>query len=151
MSTKPITPRLANSLRSLAESQLQIQAARSASVDAGALGVVSACAAIAALILNARAAHHLWIAALILLAVSAGLAIRALLLAGAEEIGPLLGDMLDARARENDAYLEDVLLDDLATETLTNNRALARKDRLLAWAAALLMLAIVLELTGIVK
>jgi hypothetical protein len=151
MSTQEITPRLANSLRSLAESQLQIQAARSASVDAGALGVVSACAAIAALILNARAANHLWIAALTLLAVSASLAIRALLLAGAEAIGPLVGDMLNARARENDAYLENVLLDDLATETLANDQALARKDRLLAWAVALLMLAIVLELAGLVK
>jgi hypothetical protein len=76
MSIQDITPRLADSLRSLSESQLQTQAARSASVDAGALGVVSACAAIAALILNARSAHHLWIAALALLGVSASLAVR---------------------------------------------------------------------------
>jgi len=76
MPAKPITPRLADRLCSLAESQLQIQAARSASIDAGALGVVSACAAIAALVLGARSAHHLWIAALILLALSAGLAVQ---------------------------------------------------------------------------
>jgi hypothetical protein len=88
MSTKAITPRLADRLCSLAQSQLQTQAARSASVDAGALGVVSARAAIAALILSARSAHHLWIAALVLLALSAGLAVRALLLRGAKEIGP---------------------------------------------------------------
>ncbi len=37
MSTKAITPRLADRLCSLAESQLQTQVARSASVDAGAL------------------------------------------------------------------------------------------------------------------
>ncbi len=54
MSTQGITPRLADRLCSLAESQLQTQAARSASVDAGALGVVSACVAIAALVLTVK-------------------------------------------------------------------------------------------------
>jgi hypothetical protein len=149
MSTRGITPRLADGLRSLAECQLQTQAARSASVDAGALGVVSACAAIAALILSARSVHHLWIAALVLLGLSAGLAVRALLVRGAEEIGPLVTDMLDARARNDDAFLEAVLLEDLAAETLANNQALARKDPLLAWAVALLVLAVVLELAGV--
>jgi hypothetical protein len=38
--------------------------------------------------------------------------------------------MLDARARNDDAYLEDILLEDLATETLANEQALARKDPL---------------------
>lgn len=149
MPTKGITPRLANGLRSLAESQLQIQAARSASVDAGALGVVSACAAIAALILSARSAHHLWIAALVLLVVSASLAVRVLLLRGAKEIGPLVGNMLDARAKHDDEIIEEGLLKDLATETATNNHALARKDPPLAAAVALLVLAIVLELAGV--
>jgi hypothetical protein len=149
MPTKAITPRLVDRLCSLAESQLQIQAARSASVDAGALGVVSACAAIAALILNARSAHHLWIAALVLLGASASLAVRALLLAGAEGIGPFVGDMVDAHSHNDDTYLEDVLLKDLATETLANNQALARKDPLLARAVALLVIAILLELVGV--
>jgi hypothetical protein len=149
MSTKAITPRLADRLCSLAESQLQIQAARSASVDAGALGVVSACAAIAALILSARSAHHLWIAALTLLAVSAGLAIRALVLRGAREVGPLVSDMLDARETRDDEDLEGTLLKDFATETLANEQALARKDPLLARAVALLVLAVILELAGV--
>jgi hypothetical protein len=149
MSTKAIKTRLADRLCSLAESQLQIQAARSASVDAGALGVVSACAAIAALILNARSVHHLWIAALTLLGVSAGLAVRALLLRGAKEIGPLVTDMLDARETRNDEDLEATLLKDLAMETLANEQALARKDPLLARAVALLVLAVVLELAGV--
>jgi hypothetical protein len=39
VATKPITPRLAESLRLLAVSQLQAQAARSAALDTGALGV----------------------------------------------------------------------------------------------------------------
>ena len=149
MSTKAITPRLADRLCSLAESQLQIQAARSASVDAGALGVVSACAAIAALILSAPSAHHLWIAALTLLAVSAGLAIRALVLRGAREVGPLVSDMLDARETRDDEDLEGTLLKDFATETLANEQALARKDPLLARAVALLVLAVILELAGV--
>jgi len=77
------------------------------------------------------------------------LAVRALLLAGAKQNGPLVADMLDARARNDDAYLEDILLKDLATETLANEQALTRKDPLLAWAVALLVLAIGLELAGV--
>jgi hypothetical protein len=57
MSTKAITPRLADGLRSLAESQLQTQVSRSGTLDVGALGVVSACVAIAAIVLNVRSAH----------------------------------------------------------------------------------------------
>ena len=149
MSTQGITPRLADGLRSLAESQLQTQVSRSGALDAGALGVVSACAAIAAIVLSVRSAHRLWIAVLALLGLSLGLAVRVLLLTGAEQNGPLVADMLDARARNDDAYLEDILLNDLATETLANEQALARKDPLLAWALTLLVLAIVLELAGV--
>jgi hypothetical protein len=149
MSAKPIAARLADRLCSLAESQLQTQATRSASVDAGALGVVSACAAIAALVLAVKSADHLWIAALALLALSAGLAVRALLLRGAKEIGPLVTDILNDRETRDDEELEQSLLEDLADETLVNNRALARKDPLLTWALALLVLAVLLELAGV--
>jgi hypothetical protein len=149
MSTKPITPRLAESLRSLAEGQLQTQVSRSGTLDVSALGVVSACAAIVAIVLGVRSAHHLWIAALILLVLSLGLALRALRLPGAEQTGPLIAGMLDARASKDDAYLEDILLEDLAAETLVNEQAIARKDLLLARAVTLLVLAIVLELAGI--
>jgi hypothetical protein len=58
-------------------------------------------------------------------------------------------DMLDARVRDGDAYLEDVLLKDLATEALANERALARKDPIITRAVALLVLAVVLELAGV--
>jgi hypothetical protein len=149
MPTQGITPRLADSLRSLAESQLQTQVSRSGTLDAGALGVVSACAAIAAIILSVRSAHHLWIAALTLLGLSLGLAVRALLLQGAEEIGPLLADMLDDRATYDDETIEEALLKDLSTETLANEQALARKDPLLAGAVTLLVIAILLELAGV--
>jgi hypothetical protein len=149
MSRKAITPRLADRLCSLAESQLQMQAARSASVDAGALGVISACAAIAALVLAVKSTDHLWIAALVLLGLSAGLAIRALLIRGAEEIGPLVPGILNDRATHNDEELEQSLLEDLADETLVNNQGLARKDPLFIGALALLVLAVLLELAGV--
>jgi len=59
MSTKAITPRLADRFCLLAVSQLQTQMSRSGTLDASALGVVSACAAIAAIVLGVRSAHHL--------------------------------------------------------------------------------------------
>jgi len=150
MSTKAITPRLAESLRLLAASQLEIQAAQSVALDGSALGVVSACVAVAAIVLlGVRSAHGLWIAALVLLALSLGLAVRALLLPGAEQIGPPVGDMLDARRTYDDEELEETLLESLATETAANNQALARKDPLLVAAVTLLVLAIVLELAGV--
>lgn len=149
MRTKAITPSLADRLCSLAESQLQTQTARSASVDAGALGVLSACAAIAAIVLSIRSTAHLWIAALALLGLSASLAIRILLLTGAKEIGPLATQILDARGTCDDKELEQSLLEDLADETYTNSKALARKDPLLTWALLLLVFAIALELAGV--
>jgi hypothetical protein len=149
MSTRGITPRLADGLRSLAESQLQTQVSRSGTLDVGALGVVSACAAIAAIVLGVRSAHHLWIAALVLLFLSLGLAVYALLLPGAEQNGPSVTEMLDARASNDDETVEETLLEDLAAETFANERALARKDPLLARAVTLLVLAIMLELAGV--
>jgi hypothetical protein len=151
MPKKRIAPGLADRLCSLAESQLQTQAARSASVDAGALGVVSACVAIAALVLSTRSAHHFWIATLVLLGSSAGLAVRALLLRGARAIGPLVVDVLDTHDTDNDEDVQDALLKDLAAETLANQRALDQKDPLIAWALAFLVLAVLFELAGVVQ
>ncbi len=56
-------------------------------------------------------------------------------------------EMLDARA--GNEIIEETLLKDLAEDVHTNERTLARKDRLLARAVTLLVLAIVLELTGV--
>ncbi len=137
MPTKGITRRLSESLRSLAEGQLQTQVSRSGTLDVSALGVVSACAAITAIVLGFHSAHHLWVAALVLLVSSLGLALYALHLPGAEQIGPLIAGMLDARTSNDDAYLEDILLNDLAAETLANERAIGRKDLLLARAVTL--------------
>ncbi len=87
--------------------------------------------------------------ALILLVLSLGLALYALRLPGAERTGPLVAGILDARPTRDDEDLEDILLADLAAETLANEQAIARKDLLLARAVTLLVLAIALELAGV--
>lgn len=148
MSTKEITSELADGLRSLAESQLQIQASRSAALDAGALGVVSVDVAVAALILTARPAHHLWIVALILLALSLGLAVHTLLLTGTQETGPLVAYVLAERETRDDDILEESLLEDLAANTLANTQTLAHRGSLFSRALVLLVLTIVVELAG---
>jgi apolipoprotein N-acyltransferase len=149
MSTETITPRLADRFCLLAVSQLQTQMSRSGTLDTSALAVVSACAAIAAIVLGVRSAHHLWIAALAMLILALGLALRALRLPGAEENGPSVVEMLDARASNDDALLEESLLEDLAEDVHTNEQTLDRKDRLLARAVTLLVFAIALELAGV--
>src|ERR1700730_12510968 len=97
MSRKAITPRFAERLCSLAESQLQMQTARSAALDGGALGVIAVDAGVAAIIIGARGAYDLWIVALALLGLALGLAVRTLRLPGAEETGPSVADMREAR------------------------------------------------------
>jgi hypothetical protein len=149
MPSKPITPRLADRFCLLAVSQLQTQMSRSGTLDTGALGVVSACAAIAAIVLGFKSAHHLWIAALVLLVMALGVALRGLRLPGAKRNGPSVLEMLVAREGNDDKSIEDDLLKYLAEDVQINERTLARKDRLLAWAVALLVLAIVLELAGV--
>jgi hypothetical protein len=68
---------------------------------------------------------------------------------GAKQNGPLLADMLDARAHNDDETVEENLLEDLAAETLVNEHALRHKDSMTTWALVLMMLAIVLDLTGV--
>jgi hypothetical protein len=148
MSTKPITPRLAESLRLLAVSQLQAQAARSAALDTGALGVMAVNAALAAIIVGTRGAYDLWIAALALLALSLGVAVHVLRLPGTEQNGPLVAEILKARWANDDDTIEEQLLDDLAHETLANENALARKDPLMTSAVTCLILGIVIELAA---
>jgi hypothetical protein len=148
VSTKAITPRFAECLRLLAVSQLQAQVSRSGTLDAGALGVMAVDAAVAAIVIGTRGTYDLWIVALALLGLSLSVAVRILLGPGAKQNGPLVVDMLDARASNDDAYLEEVLLEDLAAETLANEQALSRKDPMITWAVALLLLAIVIELLG---
>lgn len=148
MSTNAITPRLADWFCLLAVSQLQTQVSRSGTLDASALGVMAVDAAIGAIVVGTGGAHNLWILALVLLVLSVGVAVRTLLGPGAKQNGPSVTEMLDARASNNDETIEENLLEDLAAETLVNEQALARKDPMIAWALALLVLAIVIELGG---
>ncbi len=148
MSTKPTKPGLADGLRLLATSQLQIQAARSVALDGGALGVMAVDAAVAAIVIGARGTYDLWIVALVLLGCSLGLAVRTLRLPGAERTGPSVADTLEAREGTDEHSLEDAFLNDLAEDIQTNEHALACKDPLFDRAQTLLVLAILVELAG---
>jgi len=148
MPTKAVTPRLADRLCSLAESQLQTQAARSVALDAGALGVMAVNAAFAAIVIGTRGVYDLWIVSLVLLGLSLGLAVRVLRLPGTEQNGPLVAEILEAPRANDDDTIEEQLLDDLAHETLANENALARKDPLMTSAVTCLILGIVLELAA---
>jgi hypothetical protein len=106
MSTKPITPRLADNLRLLAASQLHTQAARSAALDGGAHAVMAVDAAVAAIVIGVGGTYGLWIAALSLLVLSAGMAIRVVRMTGAEETGPLIDDVLAASETAQEDRLE---------------------------------------------
>jgi hypothetical protein len=148
MSMGPITPRLAESLRLLAASQLQTQVSRSVALDASAVGVMAIDAAVAAIVIGVVGAYDLWILALVLLGLSFGVALRAGRLPGAEETGPLVDDVLEAGETEEHDELERSLLLDLAADMRINRRALARKILLLNRAQTFLVWAILVELAG---
>jgi len=148
VSTKPIRPGLADNLRLLAASQLQIQAARSVALDGGALGVMAVDAGVAAIIIATRGAHGLRIGALVLLGCSLGAAVRTLRRQGADETGPSVADMREARETQDDRGLEEWLLNDLTEDIEINEQALTRKAPLFDRALRLLLLAIVVALAG---
>jgi hypothetical protein len=150
MSTRAITPRLADRLnrRLLAASQLQIQAARSVALDASALGVMAIDAAVAAIVIGARGSYDLWILAVVLLGCSLGLAVRSLRLPGAERTGPSVTDTPEAPESEDEHSPEDSLLNDLAEDSETNEHALGGKEPPFDRALIFLLLAILVELAG---
>jgi hypothetical protein len=148
MSTKATNPGLGESLRSLAECQLQMQAARSAALDAGALGVMAVDAGVAAIVMGAGGAYGLWIVALVLLGLSLGVAARTLRLPGAERTGPIVEDIREARDKYDDDSLEESLLEDLASDVRVNRQSLARKRPLFDRALTFMVLAIILKLAG---
>jgi hypothetical protein len=116
MPTTPTEPELADRLnrRLLAMSQVQIQAARSVALDAGALGVMAVDAAVAAIVIGARGTYGLWILALVLLGCSLCVAVRTLRLPGAERTGPSVMDTPEAHERKDEHSTQDSLLNDLA-------------------------------------
>jgi hypothetical protein len=88
MSTRVVSLGLTDRMRSLAESQLQMQTARSAALDGGALGVMAVDAAIATFVVDTGGAHHFWIGALVLLGLSLGLVVQVLRSSGARATLP---------------------------------------------------------------
>ena len=148
MPTHGSSPPLTDRLCSLAESQLQIQAARSGALDTRALGVMTVNAALAAIVIGTGGAHDLWIAALALLGLSLGTAVAALRLAGAKATGPSIARLREERATHDEHELTESLLEDLAEDVHANDHALARKDPLFNGALTLLVLAILIDLAG---
>jgi hypothetical protein len=148
MSTRRIDSELAAGLCSLAESQLQMQTARAAALDGGALGVMAVDAAIATLIVDTGGAHPYWIVALTLLGFSLGLAVGALRLPGAGQSGPSAAGIRDAREIQDDPGLEDLLFEGLAEDVRSNEQALALKVPLFNRALTFLIFAIIIELIG---
>jgi hypothetical protein len=120
-------------------------------LDATAIGVVGVDAALAAIIASAAESfHQLWALALASLAISVGFALRALMLRGAERVGPIVAHILDDRTMHTDEMLEEWLVEDLATDMLANQRVLARKMPLVRGALISLAVAITCELGGLV-
>jgi hypothetical protein len=150
MNAQEIKPSLAAALHSLAQSQLQAQASRSIGLDATAIGVVGADAALAAIVAGVRPYHQVWSIALAAIGLSLGLALRALLVKGGKRAGPLVADILYDRETHDDEELEQWLIEDLAADMIVNRRALARKMPLLTGAIALMGLAIILAFAGLV-
>ena len=127
---------------------MQMQASRSAVLDARAIGVIGVDAAVATFISSAGLGHQPRIVALVLLGVSAGLAGRSVFLGGSDEIGPSVIGLLSRAEIDDSSILEKSLLDGLAADVHANHRALARKAPGLTAAFVLLALAIVIALIG---
>jgi hypothetical protein len=127
---------------------MQMQTVRSAALDGGALAVMAIDAAIATIIIDTGVTHHFRIIALTLLSLSLALAVTTVRLTGAEETGPSIVDIHDARDTQDDRGLEALLFEGLAEDVRSNAQALARKALLFNGALAFLVLAIIVELVG---
>ncbi len=145
-SSPPLSDRL--NRRLLAASQLQIQAARSVALDAGALGVMAVDFAAATIVIDTRGAYDLWVLALFLLGLSLSLGVRSLHLPGAEQIGPSVTDTPGTPESEDEHSPTDSLLNDLAEHIGTNEHAIARKEPPFERALRFLVLAILVALAG---
>lgn len=146
MSAKPPKHDPSEWLRLLTGNRLQTQVSRSGVIEGGALGVMGVDVAVALIVLGAGGAYDLSILALLLLGCSFSLAMRALLLPGAEEAGPSLDAMRRGRESKDARELEDSLLDDLEEDLEINDRAVSRKTLLFEHALRFLASATLVEL-----
>ena len=142
------TSSLPDKLFALARDQLGMQTARSGTLNAGALAVMAIDAALAIFVIDTSSAQGLWIAALALLGLSFGLAIRALQLTGTEATGPSVTRLLGNLETHDERRLTESLLNDLANDVQFNERALARTGALFNRALIPLVLAILIDLAG---
>lgn len=140
-----ITQDMSDRLCTMAEGQLHTQASRSSTLDAGAIGVMAADAAFATTVIRTGAAD-LWIAALTLLGVSLGLAVRSIRLPGAGETGPSLRDTIEVSATAAEDEVRRTILERFAIDVRCNEQALARKMSLFDRALVFAVLGIVLGL-----
>jgi hypothetical protein len=148
MSTHGHAPRPTGALRSLALVQLQVQASRAASLDARAIGVLGVDAALAAIVGGGRLPGASQAAALAMLSLSAGLAVRCLLLDIGERMGPSLARLLTVQEASGPAAVERSILRRMAADLQANEHALTRKVPRLTGAFLFLTLAVVGALAG---
>ncbi len=148
MRTRTVTPEFAAALRSLAETQLQMQASRSGTLDARAVGVIGVDVAIASIIVGPGLGQGLRAVVLAMLAISAGLAGRSVSLGGSEGIGPSVVELLASTAIDDREALEGSLLNSLAADVRANDQALSRKAPRLTAAFVLLAFTVGIVLIG---
>ncbi len=147
MSIHPSTPRLTDRLCTLAETQLQMQTSRSAVLEAGSVGVMTADIAFATGVVGTGQAD-LWIAALALLGLSLSLAVCTVRLPNARQTGPSVQVTFDALDTQDEHELQRSLVRRFARDIHRNEQALVRKTSLFDQAVTFLVLAAALELGG---
>jgi len=151
MPTDEDTSLLTGELTSLARDQLQMQTGRSAALDAGALGLMVLDAALVATVIDTEGAYDLWIAALALLGLSFGLAVRALRRKGARATGPPVARLREYRGIRDGHQIRESMLAELTKEVGANDRALTRKAVLFDRALTPLAFAILIDLAGRIR
>lgn len=151
MNEPSIDATLASSLQSLAQCQLQAQTSRTAALDAGAVGLMGVDAAIAASMGSVPAATGVWIVAFSLVWASFAVIATALLIQGADDIGPMVGEVLARRVYLPDRDLVGDLLDDLAARVTANRRSLEQKEPRLTNGLLLTLMAVLVELVGLIS
>jgi hypothetical protein len=141
-------PLLTGELCSLARDQLKMQTSRSVALDAGALGLMVLDTALATNLLDTTGPYDLGVAALALIGLSFGLAVRALRLKGAEESGPSVARLREYRETRDAHQIRESMLEELTKEAWANDRALARKAVLFDRTLTVLVLAVLIDLAG---
>jgi glucose-6-phosphate-specific signal transduction histidine kinase len=142
------TSLLIGELSSLARDKLKTQSGRSVALDAGALGLMLLDAALVATVIETEGAYELGIAALALLGLSFGLAIRALRHKGATETGPSVARLSEERETHAARQIRESMRAELIDDAQANDRALARKTVLFDRALIVMAFAILIDLAG---